>query len=390
MLRIETEKLPILVWAEPENLAGYDSAIDQAKNLANHPLARQHVALMPDFHVGYGMPIGGVFATQGGIVPNAVGVDIGCGMIACRTELDAADLDRETLGRIRQAVHRRVPVGNGPGGNQKTAQDMTWAEALATGERPVIAANLEATSRQLGTLGGGNHFIELQRDEDGRVWFMVHSGSRGLGQKVCTHYDKVARTYSREFGGTFVEKDLAFLPSGAPEYREYVDAMNWCCRFAEVNRERMLAAVAESAREVLDREVIVEQTVQTHHNYAALEQHNGEEVLVHRKGAVRAEGPVIIPGSMGTASYIGEGRALPASFRTCSHGAGRVLGRKEANRRITHEQAVEAMKHVVFGVRSGDYEEIPQAYKDIDRVIANQADLVTPTHRLVPLAVVKG
>ncbi len=389
MLTIDTEKLPIHIWAEEADLNGYDEAIAQAKNLANHPLARKHVALMPDFHVGYGMPIGGVFATAGGVVPNAVGVDIGCGMIAMRTDIEADSLDRDTLQKIRVEIHARVPVGNGPGGNHKEPQELFMGNEIGA-EHPILGGLMSLAQHQIGTLGGGNHFLELQKDEDGHVWFMLHSGSRGLGHKVCTHYENVAKAYMKTFHSAIPDPDLAFLPESVPEYGQYLDEMTWCLRFAEASRNRMLDAMTEAYSAATGREFGHGSPIQTHHNYAAMERHMGETVLVHRKGAVKADGPVIIPGSMGTASYVGEGLSNRVSFGTCSHGAGRVLGRKQANRTITHEQAVESMKNVVYGIRQGDYEEMPAAYKDVDRVMENQRDLVSPTHRLVPLAVVKG
>ena len=387
MLKIDTEKLPILVWADEEDLAGFDDAIAQAKNLANHPIARQHVALMPDFHVGYGMPIGGVFATVGGVVPNAVGVDIGCGMIACRTSLRAEELDREMLQAIRKRVHQRVPVGNGPHGNHPTPQPL-WGGAVT--DDPVLEPLMAGATRQIGTLGGGNHFIEVQRDEEGRVWLMVHSGSRGIGKKVCDYYDATAKGYMKRLHVKDVDKDLSYLPDDAPEYAAYLDAMNWCLTFAEQSRGRMMDAVVGAVADATGRDPGAEERIETHHNYAAPEVYDGQTVLVHRKGAVKADGLVIIPGSMGTASYIARGLNNEASFGTCSHGAGRVMGRKQANRTITHQEAVDAMREVVFGVRSGDYEEMPQAYKDIHKVMANQEDLVEPVHVLTPLAVVKG
>src|SRR5688572_20226377 len=197
MIKIETERIPILIWADEEDLPGFEAAIAQARNLANHPLARKHVALMPDFHVGYGMPIGGVFATRGGVVPNAVGVDIGCGMIAVRTDLEAETLDRDVLQRIREAVHKRVPVGF----KHQAAPHELWDGATEVDPEamPVIAKNLEPARSQIGTLGGGNHFIELQRDEGGQVWFMLHSGSRNIGTQVCNHYDGVAKAYMERF-----------------------------------------------------------------------------------------------------------------------------------------------------------------------------------------------
>jgi tRNA-splicing ligase RtcB len=387
MIKIETEKIPIYIWAEETDLVGFDSAIDQARDLANHPVARQHVALMPDFHVGYGMPIGGVLATKGGVLPNAVGVDIGCGMIAARTGIEAASLDRDTLQAIRAEVHKRVPVGF----KQHDRPQVLWEGARETADAlPVIAKRVDAAALQVGSLGGGNHFIELQKDADGHVWLMVHSGSRNLGKQVCEHYDRIARGYMAAMLIELPSNDLAYLPDETPEHGEYLASMHWCLRFAEESRERMLARVTEVVESVLARPIEVGTPVQTHHNYAALESHEGEEVWVHRKGAVRAQGLVTIPGSMGTASYIARGKDSPLSFGTCSHGAGRVLGRKEANRLITHEEAEKAMEHVVFGVRKGDYDEMPQAYKDIDKVMLNQADLVEPEVRLTPLAVVKG
>jgi tRNA-splicing ligase RtcB len=386
MIKIETERIPILIWADEADLPGFEEAIAQARNLANHPLARQHVALMPDFHVGYGMPIGGVFATQGGVVPNAVGVDIGCGMIACRTALHSEELDRDMLQSIRQRIHEAVPVGNGPRGNHNSQREL-WEGSDTNNE--ALQRLLPNARKQIGTLGGGNHFIEVQRDEEGRVWLMVHSGSRGIGKQVCDFYDAKARKLM-----TMVEappdRDLAYLPEGSEEFDAYLEAMNWCLRFAEVSRGRMLDATVAAVRDVIGRDPGAEERIETHHNYAVAEQHEGETVLVHRKGAVRASGPVIIPGSMGTASYIARGLDNEASFGTCSHGAGRVMGRKQANRTITHDEAVEAMRHVVFGIRTGDYEEMPQAYKDIHKVMSNQADLVEPLHVLTPLAVVKG
>jgi len=340
---------------------------------------------MPGFHVGYGMPIGGVMATRGGVIPNAVGVDIGCGMIALQTEIEAESLDRPALMEVRDAVHRRVPVGFKGHDRPQPLWDGARSEA-----GPVVLSEIQRAERQIGTLGGGNHFIELQRDEQGFVWLMVHSGSRGIGQKVCNAYDAIAKKEAHRWHSSLPDENLAFLPDGTEAHDAYLAEMRWCMRFAEVNRERMLEMVCDAVESVIGRPVPAGTAVQTHHNYAELEHHQGEDVLVHRKGAVHATGLVTIPGSMGTASYIAEGLENILSFRTCSHGGGRVMGRKEANRRISHERALESMQHVAFGVRQGDYEEMPDAYKDIDRVMENQRDLVAPVHRLVPLAVVKG
>jgi tRNA-splicing ligase RtcB (3'-phosphate/5'-hydroxy nucleic acid ligase) len=382
---INTERLPIWLW-NPSEEGPDDGVLTQFRNLANHPLAFKHICGMPDYHIGYGMPIGGVLATKGGVVPNAVGVDIGCGMIAVETQLRATDLSRDLLQALREAIHSRVPVGMK---HHQQPQDITLPPPPFSGS--VVEAEWRRAHTQAGTLGSGNHFIEVQRDEDnGRVWLMLHSGSRNVGLRVCNHYHKIARDLMAMHAIAVPDPDLAFLPEDTESYGEYLDEMRWCMAFAEANREAMLQAVYASFREVTGVEIEERTKVDTHHNFAQMECHFGENVLVHRKGAVKAEGLVTIPGSMGTASYIAEGLRPTESFNTCSHGAGRRLGRKQANRQITHEQAEVAMSDVVFGVRQGDYDEMPMAYKDIDAVIAAQADLVKPVHRLLPLAVVKG
>jgi tRNA-splicing ligase RtcB len=308
-------------------------------------------------------------------------------MIAARTDIEAESLDRDTLQAIRLEVHHRVPVGFG---QHETPQTLWEGAAEGIEKLPVIARRYEAARLQVGSLGSGNHFIELQKDGEGFVWLMVHSGSRNLGKQVCDHYDRIARAYMKGMSIEVPSPDLAYLPESTPEYGEYLASMEWCLRFAEESREHMLADTEQAMRTVMSHPFEVEESVQTHHNYASMEAFGGRQLLVHRKGAVKSEGLVTIPGSMGTASYIGRGKPNDLSFNTCSHGAGRVLGRKEANRVITHEQAEKAMEHVVFGVRKGDYDEMPMAYKDIDRVMTNQFDLVEPVVRLTPLAVVKG
>lgn len=394
MIKIDTEKLPIFIWGKEDDLPAFENAIQQARNLANHPLARKHVALMPDYHLGYGMPIGGVFATRGGVVPNAVGVDIGCGMIAAKTTIEADSITREQLQIIREKIHFLIPVGF----KVHDEKQYSTPNVGVMNNTPIVAKHIDNAMVQFGTLGGGNHFIEIQKDEDGYVWVMVHSGSRGIGKKVCDHYDDIAVKYMQMFHSDLPpsegkKPELAFLPEGVPEYKQYLNDMQWCLEFAEGSREQMLGKALEAMDNVTGRvELAPEEMgiIRTHHNYAVMENHMGENLLVHRKGAVRANGPVIIPGSMGTASYIAQGLDNKLSFGTCSHGAGRVMGRKEANRTITKERAHESMQHVVFGIRDGDYEEMPDAYKQIDEVMANQSDLVQPVHRLVPLAVVKG
>lgn len=388
-------KLPIKIWTEKlEDLDNYENAIVQAVNLANHPLARKWVCLMPDFHVGYGMPIGGVLATQGGVVPNAVGVDIGCGMIAVKTDLMLKDgtLDKDILQKIRLKIHEKVPVGMTHHKEKQNHPFVTWENATlySVAKDPVISKQLERADYQIGTLGGGNHFIEIQKDEHNGIWIMIHCGSRNLGKQVCDYYDKKAREYMKIWHSNIPDMDLAFLPREVPEYRGYLNAMKFCMDFAEINRGVIADRVQEAFYEVLGVEYNEEMRFDTHHNFAAMENHGDDNLMIHRKGAVKADGMLTIPGSMGTASYICEGLRPKESFNTCSHGAGRVIGRKEANRRFTHEEAVESMKNVVFVIKEGDYDEMPMAYKSIDTVIKNQSDLVKPLYRLTPLAVCKG
>lgn len=388
---INTEKLSIKVWS-PDGAEPDENVLQQFQNLANHPLAWKWICAMPDYHLGYGMPIGGVLATRGGVIPNAVGVDIGCGMIAVETQLHAEQLTRDDLQKLREAIHKRVPVGLPPAGEHTSARELP--DNLLQKDMPhIVGTVLNKAEQQLGTLGSGNHFIEIQKDaESGKVWIMLHSGSRKAGMTVCDYYHKIAVGFMEKYHSAIPDKDLAFLPEGTPEHDEYLDAMHWCMAFAEENREAMLLAVYSAFVEVCDVDIEELQKIDTHHNFAQMENHFGTNVLIHRKGAVKAEGLVTIPGSMGTASYIAEGLRPTESFNTCSHGAGRLLGRKQANKAMAdrHDEAVEAMSHVVFGVRKGDYDEHPFAYKDIDAVIAAQADLVRPVHRLLPLAVVKG
>lgn len=381
---INTEKLPIKIWATKEDLVGYEEAITQAVNLANHPLSRKWVCLMSDFHIGYGMPIGGVLATQGGVIPNAVGVDIGCGMIAAKTNLQAYDLSKEKLQELRLEIHKRIPVGM-----RHHAEKQNHAYLKVKSTDPIISKQLEAADYQIGTLGGGNHFIEIQYDGAGTVWIMIHSGSRNLGLKVANYYHTIAKDYMDTFKSDIPDMDLAFLPDSVQEYRMYLDAMRFCMGFAEASRESMFQQV-KLAFEAQGFPFEEDLKFDTHHNFASMENHYGQNLLIHRKGAVKAEGLVTIPGSMGTASYICEGLKPAESFNTCSHGAGRVLGRKQANATITHDQAVESMQHVVFGIKQGDYDEMPMAYKDIEKVIEYQSDLVKPQYKLLPLAVCKG
>lgn len=388
-------KLPIKLWTPTPDDFGHDwdAVYQQLRNLANHPLARKWVCAMPDFHVGYGMPIGGVMATKGGVIPNAVGVDIGCGMVAMRTDIDAYMLPRSHLEDLQAEIYRRVPTGFKHQAEPRVLAERLTASFLDTRPDYVVAEQYENARTQIGTLGGGNHFIELQRcQEDDRLWVMIHSGSRNVGKRVCDHYNKIAKQYMNDFASAVPDLDLSFLPTSAPEYDSYMAEMRWCMAFAESNRLVMLEAVSDAFLAALGHRPAFDHRIETHHNFAAMENHGGENLLIHRKGAVKSPfgTAVIIPGSMGTASFIGTGMGSTDSYNSCSHGAGRVMGRKAANRDITHDEAVAAMAHVVYDVRDGEYDESPLCYKPIDDVMEAQADLVTPRYRLWPLMVVKG
>ncbi len=395
-------RVPIKSWCpDPE-----PDALAQAANLAAHPEVEGHVALMPDCHVGYGMPIGGVIACPRAVIPNAVGVDIGCGMGAVRTSLTAeAVADRTRLRAILEDIKRRVPVGEG--NSHRSRQDWKGFEAYLDaldGETPgwLGGHGLDHDRKNLGTLGGGNHFIELQADTEGTLWIMLHSGSRNLGYRVASHYHKLAQALNQRWHSQLPAADLAFLPIDCEDGQDYLRDMQFALAYAAENRRRMLAAVKEALADHLPGIAFVE-AINIHHNYAAREEHFGRPVWVHRKGATAARrGELgIIPGSMGTSSYIVRGRGNPDSFASCSHGAGRTMGRAEASRRLTLEECDRAMEGIVFDRwhkggggkrRQGafDFGEAPQAYKDIDRVIAQQLDLIEPLVKLRPLGVIKG
>ena len=361
-------------------------ALDQALNGALIPQAFKHIALMPDAHQGYGVPIGTVLATQQVIIPNAVGVDIGCGMAAIQTNLQASDIrDDGTIRQWMQMVRDTIPRGFN---HQKEAQESNlW---LHTPDIEVIQREAKSARKQLGTLGGGNHFIELQKDQDGRVWIMVHSGSRNIGLKVAKHYHEIAVKLCEKWKSDIPNRDLSFLPMDETG-SEYYDAMNWCLEFAEENRDHMIARAYGALSELTGAGVT--DNVNIHHNYAAMENHFGKNVMVHRKGATKASFRLrgIIPGSMGTSSYITYGLGNPESFESCSHGAGRTMGRKQAQRELNLESEQQRMEGIVHGLRTTkNLEEAPSAYKDIDTVMSNQEDLVEITTKLTPLASIKG
>jgi tRNA-splicing ligase RtcB len=387
MKYIDTEPVVIKSWCnEPE--AG---AIAQARNLANLPFVFRQICLMPDTHQGYGMPIGGVIATDGVVVPNAVGVDIGCGMLATQTSLTEIDQTalKQILGRIRQTV----PVGFE---HHKEPQDESLMPLLDDAARcPEVARQYSSACKQLGTLGGGNHFIEVQQGSDGFVWFMIHSGSRNLGLKVADRHNRVAMALNERWHAAVPKKwELAFLPVESEEAKVYLREMRYCLDFALANRRLMAQRIRDAFREALP-DVTFAEAINIHHNYAAFENHFGSNVLVHRKGATSARAGElgIIPGSQGTSSYIVRGKGNPESFTSCSHGAGRRMGRQAAIRNLdlAAEQKRLEDRGILHALRGKqDLEEAAGAYKDIDLVMEEQQDLVEIVVKLEPLAVIKG
>ena len=333
-------------------------------------------------------------ATEGVIVPNAVGVDIGCGMCAVKTSL--TDIDRDTLKKIMGEIRRAVPVGRN---RHKEAQDIKLMPGGDFSDLPVMDREYDKAVYQLGTLGGGNHFIEIQKGDDGHIWIMIHSGSRNLGFTVANHYNDLAITLNEKYSSSVPKKwELAFLPVDTEEGQAYIREMNFCVEFALANRKLMMDRVLEIMSNlglvgVANRQYQYETSINIAHNYASLENHFGENVWVHRKGATLArKGTIgVIPGSMGTSSYIVEGLGNKESFESCSHGAGRKMSRSKAKEKLSLEDEQAKMGDIIGKPRDiGDLDEAPGAYKDIDEVMENQKDLAKIVTKLTPLAVIKG
>lgn len=386
---ITTGKLPIKLWLNDIE----EDAIRQAYNLANLPFAFRQICLMPDTHSGYGMPIGGILATKNVIVPNAVGVDIGCGMGAVRTNLKAKELSPEILKSIMSDIRSAIPFGYK---HHKEAQDETlMPQVFKMDELTVVKREYEDALTQIGTLGGGNHFLEIQRDNDDYIWIMVHSGSRNIGKQVADYYNKKAKILNAMWHSTVDSKaDLAFLPFDSDEAHHYFREMNYCVAFAYANRHLMLDRIKDIIN-VHFPKASYDPLINIAHNYAAWENHFGENVLVHRKGATSAKAGEtgIIPGSQGTKSYIVEGLGNEESFRSCSHGAGRVMSRSKAIKTLDLNEEIRKLDEqgIIHAVRSKrDLEEAASAYKDISTVMENQRDLVKIKTELTPMAVLKG
>ncbi len=388
--RLSGGRVPIVTWATDLDHV----ALEQATNVSNLAIALDHVALMPDAHAGYGMPIGGVLFADAAVVPFAIGVDIGCGVALAETDLTIETLATSELEDVLEAIDLGVPTGFQ---RLPAPVDRDVAEAALGMPRPasIAAAWFEQSLAQLGTLGGGNHFLEIQRDEIGAIAVMLHSGSRHLGKTICDEFHRRALAHDRAAGLEIPHRELAYLPRDTGDFDGYWAAMTFALRYAEVNRSRMMDVVerAFAAHTKIGR---FERTVDIHHNYAAWEHHAGMDGLVHRKGAVRARvgETVLIPGSMGSASYVGTGLGDPDAFESCQHGAGRAMSRKAARRAKSSRQVFDEMAALGVVLRSseprGVAEEAAFAYKDVDAVMTASSSLVRPVRRLTPLGVVKG
>jgi len=394
-------RVPIFSWCKEIE----DEALQQAINLANHPVIAGPVALMPDCHTGYGMPIGGVIVCKNAVIPNAVGVDIGCGMGAIQTNISVDDITKEQLRAIIQKIKLRIPMGEGHCHRQP---QFWWVlndfldEARHAGWYNEVM--WETAQRNIGTLGGGNHFIEVQRGSDGFVWLMLHSGSRNLGYQVAKHYNNIAKELNDRWYSDVPCDDLSFLPVDTEVGQAYIRDMNLALKYAQYNRSVMMRVVKECFMEIM-KPVAFATEVNIHHNYAAQENHLGKNLWIHRKGATSArEGQLgIIPGAMGSNSYIVVGLGHKKSYCSCSHGAGRIMSRTKASATLEKEKCDADMSGIVWdGFKRNrgrgnkppksryDLSEAPGAYKNIDEVMAAQEDLIKIQTKLSTMAVLKG
>jgi len=373
------------------------SARQQLVNVSRLPIVHHHVAAMPDVHLGIGATVGSVIPTLKAIIPAAVGVDIGCGMMAVRLSLTGNDFSEKELKKVFDRIERDVPVGFAQHDDARTAAVKPFKRGLAAilEKHPGIEkrkGKKSSWAHQMGSLGGGNHFIEVCLDESNRVWAMLHSGSRGVGNAIGTYFIELAKKDFQQNNLVLPDRDLAYFPEGAQHFGDYVEAVGWAQDYARANREEMMDLVLEAMRRHLPAFEVTGAAVNCHHNYVERETHYGEEVWLTRKGAIRAgEGELgIIPGSMGARSYIVRGKGAAESFHSCAHGAGRRMSRNQARKVFSVETLIEQTKGVVCRKDHGVLDEIPGAYKDIDEVMANQSDLVDVVHTLKQVLCVKG
>lgn len=387
-------KVPVKVWTNDIDLV----SIEQLRNVACLPFVFRHVAAMPDVHAGMGATIGSVIATKGAVIPAAVGVDVGCGMLAAKTNLKKEMFDERDLGQLMTEILNRVPVGR-----EQRKKDQIRTSACEPFEAPlaeILAKEPEMLKpmvksdwrAQLGTLGSGNHFIELTADEDGCLWIMLHTGSRGVGNIMASFFINKAKELSKASGEVLPDINLASLKEGTEEFELYMKAVHWAQEYAMANRRVILDDVLDALRVLRSEASLEGEIVNCHHNYVAKETHFGETVWVTRKGAIRARlgEKGIIPGSMGARSYIVEGLGNPESFCSSSHGAGRKMSRTEAKKHFTVEDLEKQTQNVVCRKDAGVLDEIPGAYKSIEEVMLNQSDLTKTLHELRQVLCVKG
>jgi len=398
VINMKPNGVPIKVWLDNID----DNTWEQVENLSRLPFVHHHIALMPDAHMGYGMCIGGVMATEDVIIPHAVGSDIACGVLAAR--LPFKEIRKDQLQNIKALIKKAIPMGVGKA--HEKAHLMPEINSIINGlcleddPTSVLFKHYGLAASQIGTLGAGNHFIEFQKGSDGFIWIMIHSGSRGLGYKVADHYNKVAIELNKKwFSSVNPKHQLAFLPMNTDEGQKYFREMTYCVEYAKQNRLKMFCSIVLACETILPQyhgsKIFIDQIYDVAHNYATLERHFGKNVWVHRKGATKAmKGEIgLIPGSQGSKSYVVHGLGNPDSFYSCSHGAGRLMSRSKAKKEL--DLATESKKLDKLGVIHGmtdikNLDEAPGAYKDIEMVMNNQKDLVTVEVELTPIMVLKG
>ncbi len=392
---IDEGRVPVKVYTgeiEPQARA-------QLVNISKLPTVHHHVAAMPDVHLGIGATVGSVIPTRQAIIPAAVGVDIGCGMMAARLSLTQNDVSEKELRKVFDQISRDVPVGFGQHDERDVRSEAVkpFKKNLSSilhkhaGIQKRVGKNSHWT-RQLGTLGGGNHFIEVCLDESGGVWAMLHSGSRGIGNAIGSYFIELAKKDAERNNVQLPDRDLAYFPEGAQHFDDYVEAVGWAQDYARANREEMMDLVLEAMRRHLPSFEVMREAVNCHHNYVERERHYGEDVWLTRKGAIRARAGElgIIPGSMGARSYIVRGKGSAESFDSCAHGAGRRMSRNAAQKCFSVQDLQKQTHGVICRKDKGVLDEIPGAYKDIDEVMANQSDLVEVVHTLKQVLCVKG
>lgn len=394
--KVMTENhVPVKIWTDDVD----DRSMEQLGNIAKLPFIHHHIAAMPDVHLGLGATIGSVIATHKAIIPAAVGVDIGCGMVAARLSITANDLDEKSLKKVFDQITRDVPVGRAQHADNRVLVDAVqpFEPGLKrlTDRHPELLKSFGKFSKwmnQMGSLGGGNHFIEVCLDEADQVWVMMHSGSRGIGNAIADHFIKLARKDMERWMINLPDRDLAYFPEGTEHFDDYVEAVHWAQEYAMQNRQCMLDLVLSALARHLPAFEVTTEAVNCHHNYVAHEHHYGANVWVTRKGAIRArEGDLgIVPGSMGAKSYIVRGKGNPESFNSSAHGAGRKMSRTAAEKAFTETDLANQTVGVICRKDKGVIDEIPGAYKDIDQVMANQNDLTEILHTLKQVVCVKG